>query len=246
MVNSCLVDSLYKEGNILRVFKLIFATFGLFFISLSCFAQNSNFLQGELYFRQNESEKAITYLKKAIEAKEDPKAYVYLAMCYYQQGKYLEALSVCSTAMDVPGTNKKVLAFDAGNIAFAMEDFSEAEKWYSLAIEQDSLYAPPVLNRANTLLKIGKLEESKTDYLTFLKLDPDTEQYDTITRLLSLIDNQVEEQKNEEAIRVSEEKKQKQEEHRIEAERARRELEEAERRKKLLEEASSSLQGLSF
>ena len=206
-------------------------------------AELSDFTQGELYFRQNEPQKAVSYLKKSIENGGDPKAYIYLAMCYFQQGKYADALSVCSTGMEVPGANKKVLAYDAGNIAFAMDNYAEAEKWYSLAIAADSAYAPPLLNRANTLLKTGKLTDSKDDYINYLKLEPESPQSETIERIIALIDSQVEEQKKEEAIRVAEEKKLKEEEHRIAAEKARREHEEAERRKKLLEDVASSLQG---
>ncbi|HBG65616.1 MAG TPA: hypothetical protein DDW78_04025 [Treponema sp.] len=223
--------------------KFLLAAF--IFLSGSTFwaAEPSDFTQGELYFRQDEPQKAVSYLKKSIENGGDPKAYIYLAMCYFQQGKYADALSVCASGMEVPGVNKKVLAFDAGNIAFAMENYAEAEKWYSLAIAADPAYAAPVLNRANTFLQQGKLEDSKGDYQNYLVLEPESPQAETIARIIALIDNQVEEQKKEEAIRVAEEKKLKEEEHRIAAERARREHEEAERRKKLLEDVASSLQG---
>ncbi len=205
-------------------------------------AQTSAFSSGEELFRTGKFSEAIPYLEKSIESGENPKAYIYLALCYQQQKDYEKGLAVLERGMDAPGTNKKVIAFDAGNLAFAMGNYSAAENWYSIAIAADSSYAAPVLNRANTRLKEGKYEDSRTDYVNYLGLDPETPQGNSIKTIISMLTQQIENEEKAEAIRVEQERKQKEEEQRVAAERARLEQEEAARRKKLLEDVASSLQ----
>ena len=220
----------------------------LFILPLLCLpllfaaAEGSDFAKGEELFRGNKFDEAAPYLEKAVSSGENPKAYIYLAICYHQQKEYEKGLAVCEKGMAAPGTNKKVLAFDAGNLAFAMGDFASAEKWYSMAIAADATYAPPVLNRANTRLKEGKFQDSRIDYESYLKLEPESEQGNSIKSIIAALTEQLENEKKAEAIRVEQERKQKEEEQRIIAEKARQEADEAARRKKLLEDVASSLQ----
>ncbi len=218
----------------------------VFFIEIASmftvFATDGDFAAGEKLFRSNKPAEAVPYLEKAVASGENPKAYVYLALSYFQQGQFEKALAVCEKGIDAPGTNKKILAYDAGNIAFAMEDFASAEKWYTIAISADATYSSPVLNRANTRLKEGKYQDSKADYENYIKLEPETAQGNAINAIIAMIDDQVENEKKAEAIRVEQERKQKEEERKIAAEKARLEAEEAARRRKLLEDVASSLQ----
>ncbi len=211
-------------------------------VAASVQAQGSHFSNGEELFRTGQFSDAISYLEKAIESGENPKAYVYLALCYQQQKEYEKGLAVLEKGMDAPGTNKKIIAFDAGNLAFAMGNYSAAENWYSIAIAADSSYSAPVLNRANTRLKEGKYADSKADYVNYLEMEPETPQGNSIKTIISMLTQQMENEEKAEAIRVEQERKQKEEEQRVAAERARLELEEAARRKKLLEDVASSLQ----
>ncbi|MBP5156862.1 MAG: tetratricopeptide repeat protein [Treponema sp.] len=205
-------------------------------------AQSSAFASGEELFRTGKFSEAISQLEKAVESGENPKAYIYLALCYQQMKEYEKGLAVLERGMDAPGTNKKVIAFDAGNISFAMGNYQQAENWYSIAIAADPSYSAPVLNRANTRLKAGKYEDSKADYVSYLGMEPETPQGNSIKTIISMLTQQMENEEKAEAIRVEQERKQKEEAQRVAAERARLEQEEAARRKKLLEDVASSLQ----
>lgn len=218
--------------------------FALFFMMLAAGAalHAQAFSSGEELFRTGKFSEAAPYLEKAVESGENPKAYVYLALCYQQMKEYEKGLAVLERGMDAPGTNKKVIAFDAGNIAFSMGNYSAAENWYSMAIAADPSYAAPVLNRANTRLKAGKYADSRADYVSYLGLEPETPQGNSIKTIISMLTQQMENEEKAEAIRVEQERKQKEEEKRVAAERARLEQEEAARRKKLLEDVASSLQ----
>ena len=162
-----------------------------------CFGQNSDFLKGEDLFRQNKPEEAIPFLVKAVKDGADSKAYIYLALAYYQTKNYNEALAVCNEGMNVPDANQKIIAYNAGNIAFSMGNYSDAEQWYTIAIAADEVYASPVLNRANARLRAGKYGESREDYIKYLELAPDTEQRPQIEKIIGLIDVEVERMQRE-------------------------------------------------
>lgn len=189
-------------------------------IGFYAFSQNSNFLKGEEYFRKNEPAKAIPLLETSITEGGNPRAYIYLALSYYQLERYPEALEVCNKGMLATGTNKKIIAYNAGNIAFKMESYEAAEKWYSMAISADATYAPAVLNRAQSLLKQGHYVDSRSDYIRYQELQPDNPQYREIEILIGLLDEEVEKiTQEQERIKV--------EEARIQAENARIEAENA-------------------
>lgn len=161
------------------------------FSGKKAFAQGASFIEGEHLFRQNQPQEAVPLLREAITNGESPTAYIYLALAYYQLTLYDDALEVCSAGMLANGTNKKILAYNGGNISFAIEDYESAEKWYSLALTVDTTYAPAVLNRAQSRLKLGKFKDSRDDYRKYLILEPRTEQKEPIEELLAILDEEI-------------------------------------------------------
>ena len=215
----------------------------LLFLAILPFSfAESDFEKGEALFRANDAERAIPYLQKAIASNEDPKAYIYLALCFFQQEKYSQALGICNKGMETSGTDKKIIAFDAGNIAFAMNDYAGAEKWYTRSMEEDPFYAAPVLNRANTRLKTGRLQEIKADYEKYINMNPDSPQGNAIYAVIAMIDEHLDNEKKADAIKVEQEKKKNADIRRVDADKSRQEAEAARRRKKMLEDVVSSLQ----
>lgn len=152
------------------------------------YAKESSFSRGESLFKQNRTEEAIPFFKQAVSEGGFPKAYIYLALCYEKAGMLQESLDTCTEGMKVSGTDKKVLAFNAGNVCYAMEDYGSAEKWYSLAAAANRLYAPPVLNRANARLKQEKYLESLEDYKLYLDLSPNDKQKPQIEQIIALLE----------------------------------------------------------
>lgn len=244
------------QVNLNRLKRYILALV-LIFTGASVFCQNGDFSEGEKLFRQNRPKDAVPYLKSAVESGSAPKAYNYLALCYFQLGEYNLALDVCNAGLKTPGTDKKVLAYNAGNICFAKKDYAEAEKWYSLAVSADGFYSEPVLNRANARLNLGKLAESKADYEKYIELAPDDVQRPEIEKLLVLLSEEIvvreEERVAQEKRLLEEQQRIKEEEERLAeaariiaeqeaAEKERIAREESEKRRKLLEEVAASLQ----
>lgn len=244
--------------------RLLFVFLAFSFCIFTLVAQSSDFSTGEELLRQNKSEEAIPYLQRAVQKGENTKAYEYLSLCYFQLGKYAEGVDVVNAAMKVVGTDKKVLALNAGNAAFVAGKYIDADSWYSVSITANPDYSAPVLNRANARVYLGKYPEAKVDYQKFLDLEPEDSRRPEIEKVMAALDQEIaqEEMRKQQAIaeqkRIEEEERriaeeqakaiaaQKAEEERIAREKAeeeqRRIAEEAERKRKLLEEVAASLQ----
>ena len=223
-------------------------------------------------FTTNKPAEAIPYLETALnDVAVSPSVYVYLGIAYYQTGKYPESLDVFKRGLSASGTNKRIIAFNAGNSAYAMRDYATAEEMFSLASVADPAYAAPVLNRANARLSQDKLQGALEDYQRYLVLDPYSSQRAEVEAIIQALQGEMVYREEEKERLVQEEKRMKEEEARIQAENqriaeekaeaarqeaARLEAEraaeearlaaqreaEAERRRRLLEEVAASLQ----
>lgn len=223
-------------------------------------------------FTTNKPAEAIPYLETALnDVAVSPSVYVYLGIAYYQTGKYPESLDVFKRGLSASGTNKRIIAFNAGNSAYAMRDYATAEEMFSLASVADPAYAAPVLNRANARLSQDKLQGALEDYQRYLVLDPYSSQRAEVEAIIQALQGEMVYREQEKERLVQEEQRMKEEEARIQAENqriaeekaeaARKEAErlaaeraaeearlaaqreaEAERRRRLLEEVAASLQ----
>ncbi len=190
------------------------------------------FSEGERLFRQNKPEEAIPLLYRAsMQDGTDPRVFIYLGLCYQQVGKGADAVTTFMRGISVPGTNRKVLYFNAGNVYFVQESFDEAVTMYTRSLEQDSAYAPAYLHRANAQVKLEHFSQAVEDYRMYLTLDPASWQSDSIRQLISLLS---------EEIRIQEERSLRDEAARLASEAERKA--EAERYQRLMDEVSSSLQ----
>ena len=169
----------------------------------------------------------------AIRSYYDPRVFTYLGLCYQQTGKYADAISTFMKGTSAPGTDRKVLFFDAGNVYYIQGLFSEAEAMYTRAIGLDTAYAPAYLNRANSRVESSRFKDAVEDYRTYLVLDPATWQSDAIRQLIDLLSQEVLKQEDAAARSAAEKAA-------AEAEKAAA----AERYRKLLDEVSSSLQSV--
>ncbi len=210
---------------------IIFCLTGLTF----AWSQSDNFAHGEELFRRNKPDEAIPFLEEAVSKGENPKAYVYLVVAYYQIGHYEESLNIADRGMRVTGSNKKIIAYNAGNAAFLMQDYRTAEQWYSKALSADPAYANAVLNRANARISLEKYNECIEDYSKFLELAPDDYRHDDIVALLAKLQVMKEE---EEARRIAQEK----EEQRIKEEEERYRQEEIRYQTMLLQQQAEEAQ----
>ena len=252
-----------------RKFFLILAIITMSVFSL--FASDA-YETGYNLFTTNKPAEAIPYLETALnDLAVSPSVYVYLGIAYYQTGKYPESLDIFKRGLSASGTNKRIIAFNAGNSAYAMRDYATAEEMFSLASVADPAFAAPVLNRANARLSQDKLQGALEDYQRYLVLDPYSSQRAEVEAIIRALQGERVYREEEKERLAQEEQRMKEEEARIQAENqriaeekaeaARKEAErlaaeraaeearlaaqreaEAERRRRLLEEVAASLQ----
>jgi len=209
---------------------------------------------GEKLFKSNRPADAAPLLETEIAAgTASADAYNYLGLSYYQTGQYDKSVGAFEKGLAVSGTNKKILAFNAGNAAYAAGDFVKADSYYSLALAASPDFTPAVLNRANARLKQDKLSDAADDYASFLRLAPADPQSARITQMISLIQAELAKRAEDMKIAAAKEAQRQQEEAALKAEQekiaaqkaeadAARKAAEEERRRKLLEDVANSLQ----
>lgn len=192
------------------------------------------FAEGLRLFKENKHAEASPLLYKAsLLADTDPRVFVYLGIAYRQTGKYPDAISTFIRGTQAAGTDRKTLFFNAGYVYYIQGQYQEAESMYSKAIEIDSAWAPPFVNRANARVNLQRFSQAIEDYTAYLTLDPATWQREQIVQLIALLS--VEEKNRLDAAQ------------RAEASKAASEAEkaaQAERMKQLMDEVSASLQAV--
>ena len=220
-------------------------------LEISVFAQTNDFQIGESLYKQNKALDAVPYLLSSL--KDNPKAYLYLGICYYQLGQYENSVNICEKGLNSFGTDKKYLAYNAGNSCFAAGEYQMAEKYYSIAISADSRFYEPILNRANTYVKLNRYQDAINDYENYILYKKDDEQRGEIERMISALKGEMVNQEQiklqqaeddkrraEEDARIQELMQQQEEQSRLEKQK--KMAADAERRKRLLEDVASSLQ----
>jgi tetratricopeptide (TPR) repeat protein len=213
--------------------------------------------EGERLFKSNRPAEAVQLLENDIASgKASPDAYNYLGLAYYQTGQFDKSVSAFERGLSVSGTNKKILAYNAGNAAFAAADYVKAESCYSLALAASSDFTPAVLNRANARLKQDKLSDAMNDYSLFVSLVPDDPQSPRINQMIALIRAELDKRAADAKTAAEQEKKRQEEEAAMKAEQDKlaaqkaaeetaRKAADEERRRKLLEDVANSLQDTS-
>ncbi len=213
--------------------------------------------EGERLFKNNRPADAAPLLEADIASgTASSDAYNYLGLAYYQTGQFVKSVAAFEKGLSVPGTNKKILAYNAGNAAFAAADYAKADSYYSLALAASPDFTPAVLNRANARLKQDKLSDAVDDYSLFLRIAPDDPQSARINQMIALIRAELDKRAADAVAAAEQEKKRQEEEAALKAEQDRLAAQKAaeetalkaaeeERRRKLLEDVANSLQDTS-
>ena len=144
--------------------------FLLYFVisSVFIFAQSSK-SEGEKLFLENNPEQAIVLLEQEIIMENvNPKLFNYLGLAYFQVGEFEKSIEVFSKGISTAGTNKKLLSYNQGNSYFALKDFENAIKAYSLSLTADPNYKEALLNRANAYTMNANYDLAVADYEKFL------------------------------------------------------------------------------
>ncbi|MEL3907023.1 MAG: tetratricopeptide repeat protein [Treponema sp.] len=217
----------FLSGIFCRVSAVVF-----FLCAVQAPAAQDALAEGKKLLLHNRPEKALPFFyKAAAEGQKDPKINLYLGVCYIQLGKYAEAEQQFLDGKKSDPAHLHLYAYNLGNIYFIQDRLHDAEEAYNTALTARKLYAPAVLNRANTYTKLENYAQALQDYTLYLNLEPGTSQKQAIQRMVSLLEA---EQREAERSRMQEEAQ------KIAEEAERRAAEE--RYRKLQEEIDANLQ----
>ncbi|WP_455383172.1 tetratricopeptide repeat protein, partial [Salinispira pacifica] len=148
--------------------------------------------QGEDLFLQNKPREAAALFENALlDEPNNDRIYLYLGICYEQLGQYDRAVSILTRGLNVPGADRSVFYYDLGNNYLAKKENDKAEEMYSKAIDINSSFASPYLNRANVRVQAKKYDAAIDDYVTYLGLKPNDPQQGSIEKMISLLKGEV-------------------------------------------------------
>jgi Tfp pilus assembly protein PilF len=152
-----------------------------------CHAQ-SNFTRGELLMMQNQPAQAVPFLEGAISDEPDRVvAWLYLGIVYEQLGRVDDAISIYRRILPYAGNLTANVANNLGNVYFQRGNLAEAERYFTEAINFDSVYSRAYLGRANARTKAANLQNAVSDYEHYLTLSPRSSQRANIEQLINLI-----------------------------------------------------------
>lgn len=230
--------------------KLKYPLFFLSFMLFSHFLYSDSFENAENAFRANKMQEAIRLFEIHLqEPHPNPLTYNYLALAYYKISDKKKAVDVLLEGVGKNDTDKRLLYYNAGNIAFSMGLYNDAENYFSLSNAVNPSFSNALLNRANTRVKLMKFLPAIEDYQAYLVLEPQSPQKAKIEQMLNLLQNELQDLVLAEERRLLEEERIRAEQERqAEIQKAEQELlaekqrEEALRRQKLMDEIAASLQ----
>jgi tetratricopeptide (TPR) repeat protein len=159
----------------------------LFLTAIFGFSQD-HFSKGMELLMLNKPAEAVIYLENTIAS--DPsnvQPYLYLGIVYEQLGKYDEAIAVYRKVMPLAGNLTATVANNLGNAYFQKGNASQAEDFYSQAINTNSVFAKAYLGRANTRIITENIRGAVSDYEQYLTLEPRSAQRQKIEQLILLI-----------------------------------------------------------
>ncbi len=172
----------------------LYVLFGL--LAVFSWAETS-FETGEKLFNQNKPREAKPVLETALlRDSSNEKIYLYLGIIYEQLNDPADAIEILRRGLLVAKDIKDKLYFDIGNNYFKQGDNTLADKNYTLAIAENSVFADAYLNRANVRVRMIKYPEAIDDYKTYLRIKPNAPQREEIEKLIRLLQQSIDEQKD--------------------------------------------------
>ena len=167
---------------------VLIALFGLFLLPAGGIHAQNSFALGEDLFLHNRPQEALRHLELA--TREDPahvQAFLYLGIVYKQLNRIDDAIAVYQQILPRSGLEAARVIYNLGNALFMKGEHAEARFYYTQALELDPSFVAAYLNRGNSLIRTGDLDNAIRDYETYLMMDPGSSQREQILRLITFI-----------------------------------------------------------
>lgn len=180
------------------------------FVSLSLAGADS-YSSGLDAYREGKNSEARIYLEKALdEDSSNDGIHLYLGLLYQREGMTAKAEELMQAGSDLDGTHHYEISYNLANFYYNEQRYEEAgEKYTYVASSLNPFRTKALLNRANMAVGQKAYQYAIDDYLNYLMEEPETPQKGDIEKMVALLKQQLE---NEEAARLAEEKRLRQEE----------------------------------
>jgi len=144
--------------------------------------------EGERLMLANQLREATVVLEQALrQDSRNETIYLYLGVLYEQLGETARAVAVMRNGLDVASGGKPMLCFNIANNLFAQGDYVGADDMYGRALSLDSTLGDAYLNRGNTRLRTARYSEAVSDYVLYLRLEPDAPQRPQIEQVIATL-----------------------------------------------------------
>ncbi len=205
----------------------------------------NSFEKGSELFLFNRPKEAAIFLEQAIvEDQSNYKAYLYLAICYEQNGQAAKALDVYQKALGRGLGELHVLYFNMANNYVRLNRNAEAKDAYQKSVQSKADHVSAYLNLGNLELRSNSLDSALSSYTSFVTIAPNDPLTPDVLKMIAMIKGEQERRIDEERL-VAEQKVR--EEQRVAAEKVERErlaaarLLEEQRQRKLMEDILNGL-----
>ena len=154
-------------------------------------AGNAVFQDASRLYRTKQYEAALAKYEEALKADpSDVRIYLNMSVIYRILNNYPKAIETLQDGLKNATRNRYMLFINIGDCYYTKSDFTNAQKYYSAAIEDNGLYPDSYLQRANARMDLKLVKEAAVDYRTYLRLKPDAPQRPKIEQLLALLDKE--------------------------------------------------------
>jgi tetratricopeptide (TPR) repeat protein len=151
--------------------------------------------EGIKLFRENKPDEARIKFEDALALdNRNEKIYYYLGIVYQQLNNTAKAVDILQQGILIATKLKSVLYYQIGVSYETMKDLNLAEKYYTLALTEDSLLSEPYLNRANMRVDLAHYKDAIGDYKTFLRLKPNTSKRPEIEKMIAELERGIDNQ----------------------------------------------------
>ena len=118
---------------------------------------------------------------------EDETLYIQYAFSYEQQGDYEEAINILKGGIEHSERYTAHFYYNLGNGYFALRNYDEAERHYGRAIQNNALFLPPYVNRANLRVRQRDYRGALEDYSHYITQQPNGEQNGEIRGMIVIL-----------------------------------------------------------
>jgi Tfp pilus assembly protein PilF len=177
--------------------KWLLSVISIFLLAPFGLAAETALEAGERLFADNKPAEARVKLEEALsQDNKNEKIYYDLAIVYQQLKTPAKAIETLQRGLPFATSLKALLLYQIG-VSYdenGLADYAQAEKYYTMTLAENSVFAQAYLNRGLLKLKAKQFQETINDCTTYLKVWPETPKRKEVEALIAALRSDVDAQ----------------------------------------------------